>query len=131
MLPKAEFVKIYKLDSLLLSLCYDSSMKIDRPKMSVFRTILSYSDIESKTVKIVDDMTLNHDDIVDIMLENQESDQEIFLYVRKIRKSWDLGKIRICKFYRKYRFALYHEAKVFAHPPVAEGPEVAFQACVH
>jgi len=75
--------------------------------MSVFRTILTYSDLESKTVKINDDTILNHDDIIDVMLESNQVDNEVLNYIRKIRKKWDLENIvSLC--IMKQRYTLTH-----------------------
>ena len=102
MLPKTEFLRILILDEDLLFLCLEHGVRIERPKMSVFRSILTYSDLENHTVKIYSDLSINHDDIIDILLEEGKEDEQIMPLILKIQKDWNLGKLVENNVFRKY-----------------------------
>ena len=92
-LTKSELSMIYHLDRMQLLSLMDHEVRIERPKMSVFKLIISYSDIEDKTVNIMLDERVNYDDIVDIMLEEDASDEEVLHMIRAFTHEWNLETI--------------------------------------
>lgn len=77
----------------------DNKVVIERPKMSVFKTILSYFDITDKEVRFGrSDLHINNDDVIDVMLEEQASDFEILKTAKTFGKDYEFGKSLIFMF---------------------------------
>ena len=77
----------------LLPLLVNHSVRIERPKMSVFKLLLSYSDIEERTINFIHDDKINFDDLVEAMLDQKAPDDEIIALINQAPLKWNLKTI--------------------------------------
>ena len=84
---------IYHLDSSLLNLLIRNQVRIQRPKLSVFKLILTYCEMEDKTVNMILDGEINYDDIILTMLEEKADDDEIMDQIYSFEQGWNLETI--------------------------------------